>query len=451
MSERSCLSVILAAGEGTRMKSDVPKVLHKIAGLEMLAHVVRALDEAGGGDKALVIGHGAEAVRKAASHVAPGIDCFVQAERLGTGHAVLAARAAIARGYDDILVTFGDTPLIAPAALSEMRSELAAGADVVVMGFRTDEPTGYGRLIESDGALVAIREEKDCSPEERRITFCNGGAMAICGAHALALLDAVGNDNAKGEYYLTDIVGIAAGRGLAVRAVEADFESALGINNRAELAAAEAIWQQRRRRAAMLDGVTMIAPETVFFSHDTVIGRDTLLEPNVFFGPGVKIGGNVTIRTACHIEEAQVADGVSVGPFARLRPGAEIMQGAKIGNFVEVKKARVEPGAKIPHLSYVGDARVGARANLGAGTITCNYDGFSKHFTDIGEEAFIGTNSSLVAPLTIGAGAYIASGSVITEPVPADALAFGRARQSTREGLGKRLRDRLAALKAKKA
>ena len=243
---------------------------------------------------------------------------------------------------------------------------------------------------------------------------------------------------------------IAAGRGLTVRAIEADYESALGINNRAELAGAETIWQNRRRRAVMLDGVTMIDPQTVYFSHDTVIGRDTVIEPNVFFGPGVTVGENVTIRASSHLEEARVDEGASVGPFARLRPGAEIMEGAKIGNFVEIKKTRVEPGAKVPHLSYVGDARVGAKANLGAGTITCNYDGFSKHFTDIEPGAFIGTNSALVAPLTIGAGAYVASGSVITESVPADALAFGRARQSNRAGLGKRLRDRLAAIKARR-
>ena len=432
------------------MKSATPKVLHKIAGLEMLGHVTRALDAAGAGDKALVVGHGAEAVSRAAEGFAPGAETFIQAERLGTGHAVLAARAAIARGYDDVLVTFGDTPLISLDALAALRAGLAAGADVVVMGFRTERPTGYGRLIEDGDALVAIREEKDCSDEERRITFCNGGAMAIAGNSALELLDAIGNDNAKGEYYLTDIVEIAAGRGLTVRAIEADYESALGINNRAELAGAETIWQNRRRRAVMLDGVTMIDPQTVYFSHDTVIGRDTVIEPNVFFGPGVSVGENVTIRASSHLEEARVDEGASVGPFARLRPGAEIMEGAKIGNFVEIKKTRVEPGAKVPHLSYVGDARVGAKANLGAGTITCNYDGFSKHFTDIEPGAFIGTNSALVAPLTIGAGAYVASGSVITESVPADALAFGRARQSNRAGLGKRLRDRLAAIKARR-
>ncbi|EKF17540.1 bifunctional UDP-N-acetylglucosamine diphosphorylase/glucosamine-1-phosphate N-acetyltransferase GlmU [Nitratireductor pacificus] len=450
MSERSCLSVILAAGEGTRMKSAVPKVLHRIAGLEMLAHVTHALEEAGSGDTALVVGHGADAVTEAARAFAPHAESFIQSERLGTGHAVLAARAAIARGYDDILVTFGDTPLISVDALRAMRDGLSTGADVVVMGFRTDRPTGYGRLIEKGDALVAIREEKDCTDEERRITFCNGGAMAIAGARALALLDAVGNDNAKGEYYLTDIVEIAAGQGMAVRAIEAGFESALGINNRAELAEAEVIWQRRRRREVMLDGVTMIAPDTVFFAHDTRIGRDTVLEPNIFFGPGVSLGEGVIIHANSHIEQARVEDGASVGPFARLRPGAEIMQGAKIGNFVEIKKARVEPGAKVPHLSYIGDARIGARANIGAGTITCNYDGFLKHFTDVEPGAFVGTNSSLVAPVTIGAGAYVASGSVITESVPADALAFGRARQSIREGFGKRLRDRLAALKAKK-
>ncbi|HEV2901321.1 MAG TPA: bifunctional UDP-N-acetylglucosamine diphosphorylase/glucosamine-1-phosphate N-acetyltransferase GlmU [Pseudaminobacter sp.] len=444
MTNRTCLSIILAAGEGTRMKSALPKVLHKIAGLPMVAHVARAAESAGG-EIALVIGHGADQLRAAAQSFAPDAKTFVQEKRLGTAHAVLAAREAIARGYDDILVMFGDTPLLEPDALMQAREGLAKGAAIVVVGFRTAEPTGYGRLIEDNGALVAIREEKDCSEAEKKIGFCNGGLMAIAGEHALALLDAVGNANAKGEFYLPDIVGIARKRGLQVVAIEASFENALGINNRAELAEAEAIWQRRRRRAMMLAGVTLIAPETVFFSHDTEVGAETIIEPSVFFGPGVKVAAGAKIHAFCHLEGAAVGEGCDVGPFARLRPGADLREKAKVGNFCEVKKAIIEPGAKVNHLTYIGDARVGAGANIGAGTITCNYDGYSKFFTDIGAGAFIGSNSSLVAPISIGAGSYIASGSVITENVPDDALAFGRARQRTMPDKGRELRERRAA------
>jgi len=444
MTSRTCLSIILAAGEGTRMKSALPKVLHEIAGLPMVAHVARATETAGGGDLALVVGHGAGAVRKAAEKFAPRAEIFVQEKRLGTADAVLAARAAIARGYDDILVMFGDTPLIDPAALEAARARLAAGAAVAVLGFRTENPAGYGRLIEKDGRLVAIREDKDCSAEERKITLCNSGLMAIAGRHALELLDAVGNANAKGEFYLTDIVGIASAQGLEVVATETGFESALGINNRAELAEAEALWQQRRRRAAMLAGVTLVSPDTVFFSHDTEIGADTLVEPNVWFGPSVRIEPGARIRAFSHIEGASIASGCEVGPFARLRPGTDLRAKAKVGNFCEVKKATVEEGAKVNHLTYIGDARIGAGANIGAGTITCNYDGYSKFFTDIGEGAFIGSNSALVAPVAIGNGAYVASGSVITESVPDDALAFGRARQKTLPDKARELRSRRA-------
>ncbi|WP_394891566.1 bifunctional UDP-N-acetylglucosamine diphosphorylase/glucosamine-1-phosphate N-acetyltransferase GlmU [Mesorhizobium sp. AaZ16] len=443
MTKRTCLSIILAAGEGTRMKSALPKVLHKIAGLPMVAHVARAAESAGG-EIALVIGHGADQLRAAAQSFAPDAKTFVQEKRLGTAHAVLAAREAIAKGHDDILVMFGDTPLLEPDALLQARAELAKGAAVVVVGFRTDEPAGYGRLIKENGALVAIREEKDCSEAEKKIGFCNGGLMAIAGEHALALLDAVGNANAKGEFYLPDIVGIARRQGLQVVAIEASFENALGINNRAELAEAEAIWQRRRRRAMMLAGVTLIAPETVFFSHDTEVGAETIIEPSVFFGPGVKVAAGAKIHAFSHLEGATVGEGCDVGPFARLRPGADLGEKSKVGNFCEVKKAIIEPGAKVNHLTYIGDARVGAGANIGAGTITCNYDGYSKFFTDIGAGAFIGSNSSLVAPISIGAGSYVASGSVITENVPDDALAFGRARQRTMPDKGRELRERRA-------
>jgi bifunctional UDP-N-acetylglucosamine pyrophosphorylase/glucosamine-1-phosphate N-acetyltransferase len=445
MTSRTCLSIILAAGEGTRMKSTLPKVLHQIAGLPMVAHVVKAAETAGATDIALVIGHGAEEMRKAAEKFAPRAGTFVQEQRLGTAHAVLAAREAIAKGYDDVLVMFGDTPLIDAGALGEARARLAEGAAVVVIGFRPPSPAGYGRLLEKGGKLIAIREEKDCTDEERKIGFCNAGMMAVSGKHALDLLDGVGNANAKGEYYLTDIVEIANGKGLDVVATEAGYENALGINNRAELAEAEAIWQKRRRKEAMLAGVTLIAPETVYFSYDTEIGQDTVVEPNVFFGPGVTIAGGVKIHAFSHLEGATVAANADIGPYARLRPGSDLAAKAKVGNFVEVKNARIEAGAKVNHLTYIGDARVGAGANIGAGTITCNYDGYSKFFTDIGAGAFVGSNSSLVAPIKLGDGAYIASGSVITEDVPEDALAFGRARQKTLPGKGKELRERRAS------
>ncbi|MBO6901829.1 MAG: bifunctional UDP-N-acetylglucosamine diphosphorylase/glucosamine-1-phosphate N-acetyltransferase GlmU [Rhizobiaceae bacterium] len=445
--DRSCLCVVLAAGEGTRMKSALPKVLHPIGGLPMVGHVINAAKQVGS-EIAAVTGSGGDEVDAAIEKLAPQTEYFRQQDRLGTGHAVLTARAAIERGYDDILVVFGDAPLVDPSVLRSARGGLAAGADVVVVGFRTPEPTGYGRLIETDGRLAAIREECDCSDEEKLITYCNGGLMAISGERAIELLDQIGNDNAKREYYLTDIVEIANGDGLVVVAVEAPFESVLGINNKAELAAAEHIWQQRRRRAAMLSGVTLLAPETVFFSHDTEIGADTVVEQNVVFGPHVRIAAGVTIRAFSHIAGATIAEGAEVGPFARLRPGAKLGEASKVGNFCEVKNADVASGAKINHLTYVGDAVVGARANLGAGTITCNYDGFSKHLTQIGAGAFIGSNSSLVAPVKIGADAYVASGSVITSNVPDDALAIGRSRQENKEGRAEMLRRRHSSQKA---
>jgi bifunctional UDP-N-acetylglucosamine pyrophosphorylase/glucosamine-1-phosphate N-acetyltransferase len=443
MSERSCLAVILAAGEGTRMKSALPKVLHEVAGLPLVGHVVKAARREPGVKVALVVGREAEKVKAAVESFAPDAAVFVQAERLGTAHAVLAAREAIAAGHDDILILFGDTPLIEPQSLAALRAALANGADVAVAGFYAPDPTGYGRLIVKNGALVAIREHKDASEAERAIDFCNGGLMAVSGAQALSLLDAVGNANAQGEYYLTDIVEIAAACGLAVAATEAPYESILGINTRLELAEAESAWQARRRRELMLAGVTMHAPDTVHLCHDTEIATDAVVEPNVVFGPGVTVAAGARIRAFSHLEGAVVGENAEIGPFARLRPGTELRAKAKVGNFCEVKKAVVEEGAKVNHLTYIGDARIGAGANIGAGTITCNYDGFSKHHTEIGAGAFIGSNSALVAPVSIGAGAYVASGSVVTRDVPADALAFGRARQENKEGIGRRLRDRL--------
>ncbi len=447
MSERTCLAVILAAGEGTRMKSAMTKVLHPVGGLPMAAHAVRAASAAGGSDVALVVGRDADKVEAAARPFARDVSVHVQTERLGTGHAVLAARSAIANGYDDLLVMFGDTPLVDSAALTLAREKLADGAEVVVMGFKTVDPTGYGRLIEKDGQLAAIREHKDASDEERKINFCNGGLMAIAGRDALSMLDAITNKNAKGEYYLTDIVEIARARGKKVVAMEVSAASVLGVNTRVELAEVEALFQAKMRREMMLSGVSMIAPETVWFSWDTEVGAETLIEPNVVFGPGVKIAENVTIHAFCHLEGASVAAGAQIGPFARLRPGAEMGEKSKAGNFVEIKQAKIGAGAKVNHLTYIGDAIVGAAANIGAGTITCNYDGYNKHLTEIGAGAFIGSNSALVAPVKIGDGALIAAGSVITQSVPADAVGFARARQANKLGMAGHLNARNKAVK----
>jgi bifunctional UDP-N-acetylglucosamine pyrophosphorylase/glucosamine-1-phosphate N-acetyltransferase len=324
------------------------------------------------------------------------------------------------------------------------------GAAVCVLGFHAEDPTGYGRLIEKDGELVAIREHREASKAELEINFCNGGIMAIDGRRALALLDSIDNKNSKGEYYLTDIVAAARARKLKVVAMEASEDELIGINTRVELARVEAIWQARRRNELMLAGVTMIAPDTVMFSHDTRIGSDCVVEPNVMFGPGVEVQGGATIRAFSHLEGCRIASGAVVGPFARLRPGAEIGPNARIGNFCEIKAAAIEEGAKVNHLSYIGDARVGTGANVGAGTITCNYDGVSKHRTDIGAGVFVGSDSILVAPVKIGDGAYVAAGSVITSSVPADALAVGRARQANKEGYAARIRERNSRAKAAK-
>ena len=447
---RTCLAVILAAGDSTRMKSSMSKVLHPIAGLPMIGHVMRAVASAGIVDVALVLGRDADAVAGAAELDGVTIRTFLQTERLGTGHAVLTARDALSAGFDDILVTYGDAPLVTAGPLAAAREELAKGADVAVIGFHTDRPTGYGRLLVKNGELVAIREEKDATDEERKVNWCNSGIMAINGRRALELLDRIGNDNAKGEYYLTDLVEIVRASGGRAVAVDAPEAETAGCNNRAELAVLERLWQERRRHEFMLSGVTMIAPETVFLAYDTQIGQDAVIEPNVVFGPGVRVDGGAVIHAFSHIEGAHVSAGATIGPFARLRPGASIASKAKVGNFCEVKKAEIGEGAKVNHLTYIGDAVVGANANIGAGTITCNYDGVNKHLTQIGSDAFIGSNSALVAPVSIGDGAYVGSGSVITEDVPADALALGRARQETKPGRAKVIRERALAIKAAK-
>ena len=447
---RTCLAVILAAGDSTRMKSSMSKVLHPVAGLPMIWHVMRTVASAGIADVALVLGRDADAVAKAAAVEGVNARTFLQTERLGTGHAVLSARAAIADGFDDVLVTYGDAPLVTAGPFAAARAQLAAGADVAVIGFHTDRPTGYGRLLVENGELVAIREEKDATDEERKVTWCNSGIMAINGRKALQLLEKIDNGNAKGEYYLTDLVEIvraSGGRAVAVDAPEAEMA---GCNNRAELAVLERLWQERRRQEVMLSGVTMIAPETVFLAYDTELGQDTVIEPNVVFGPGVTVESGAVIHAFSHLEGAHVSCGATVGPFARLRPGANLAAQSKVGNFCEVKKAEIGEGAKINHLTYIGDAIVGAHTNVGAGTITCNYDGINKHVTQIGANAFIGSNSSLIAPVSIGDGAYVGSGSVITEDVPADALALGRGRQENKPERAKVIRERAIAFKAKK-
>lgn len=444
---RRLLVIILAAGEGTRMKSALPKVMHKVAGRSMVGHVLETAKAAGAAEIAVVIGPDHDQVAAEARRLAPEASVFVQRERLGTAHAVLAAREALERGYDDILIMYGDTPLVRPQTLEALRAPLAEGAGLAVLGFRPADPTGYGRLITQGDDLVAIREEKDASAAEKTIGLCNAGLMALDGALALGVLSGIGNANAKGEYYLTDAVEsvIARGRPAAVWVAEAG--EVAGVNTRAQLAEAEAVIQQRLRRAAMDGGATLVAPETVFFSADTTLGRDVVVEPNVVFGPGVAVADGVVIRAFSHLEGATLATGVSAGPFARLRPGAALGQGVHIGNFVEIKNADLAPGVKVNHLSYVGDSTVGEGTNIGAGSITCNYDGFNKHRTVIGANAFIGTNSLMVAPVTIGDGAYVGTGSVITDDVPADALAIGRARQVNKPGLAARLRERLQAIR----
>ena len=445
---RSCLTILLAAGEGTRMRSDRPKVLHEVGGRSLLGHALAALAMAGADKVVVVVGPGRADVADAARSLLPSVVIAVQADRRGTAHAALAAREALAEGYDDVIVAFADTPLIEPETFGALRTELAAGACVVALGFEARDPTGYGRLLLRDGALEAIVEHKDATPEQRAVTFCNAGLMALDGRQALSLLESIGNANAQGEFYLPDAVALARGRGFVAKAIAAPESEVQGVNDRIQLAAAEAEFQRRKRREVMAAGATLTAPETVFFSHDTTVGRDVMIEPHVVFGPGVRIANGAVIHAFSHLEGAEVGPKASVGPYARLRPGARLADEAKVGNFVEIKAAEIGAGAKVSHLTYIGDASVGAEANIGAGTITCNYDGFFKYRTTIGAGAFVGSNSSLVAPVTIGAGAIVGSGSVVTEDVAADALALGRGRQVAKEGWAKAFRDASLARKA---
>jgi bifunctional UDP-N-acetylglucosamine pyrophosphorylase/glucosamine-1-phosphate N-acetyltransferase len=445
---RRALAVILAAGEGTRMKSAVPKVLHQIAGRSLLRHVLAAVGEAGIEDVAVVVGPDREDVAAEARRGSPCASIHVQSERRGTAHAVLAAGAVLGQGYEDVLVLFADTPLIDPATLRQLRRALAEGRAVVALGFEARDPTGYGRLVrDGNGSLVAIREHRDASAAERALTLCNAGLMALSGRQALPILEAIGNDNAQREFYLPDAVAVARKCGLEAGTILASEEEVMGINDRVQLAEAEAAMQKRLREQAMRNGATLVAPDTVFFSADTVIGRDVVIEPHVVFGPGVAVEDGAVIHSFSHLEGTRVGKGVSVGPFARLRPGANLQEGARVGNFVEIKAAEIGRGAKVNHLSYIGDATVGAGSNIGAGTITCNYDGYAKHRTEIGDNAFVGTNSSLVAPVKIGAGAYIGSGSVVTADVRPDALALGRGRQIEKPGWAKDFRNRHKGVK----
>jgi bifunctional UDP-N-acetylglucosamine pyrophosphorylase/glucosamine-1-phosphate N-acetyltransferase len=441
MTDRTSLTVVLAAGEGTRMRSPLPKVLHPVAGQPLLAHVLEAVPHGEGTALAVVVGPDHGAVEAEAKRLRPDAATFVQRERLGTAHAVLAARDAIARGVDDLLVAFGDTPLISAETFARMRAPLKNGAALAVLGFRAADPTGYGRLLIEGGKLVAIREQADASAEERKVTLCNAGVMAFDGRRALKILDKIGNANNKGEYYLVDAVTIVRDMGLEAVVIETSEDEVRGINTKAQLAEAEAVMQARLRKAALEAGVTLISPETIFLSADTKFGSDVTIEPFVVIGPGVTIADGAVIHSFSHIVQASIGKKALVGPFARLRPGTSLGDGSKVGNFVEMKASTLEAGVKVNHLSYIGDTHIGANTNIGAGTITCNYDGFSKHKTTIGAGAFVGTNSSLVAPVKIGNGAYIGSGSVITKDVPDDAMAVERSPQNNRENGAKRYRE----------
>lgn len=440
-------AIILAAGKGTRMKSDTHKVLHPIAGRPMLMHLLASVDALNPARKVVVVGSGKDQLERALAGTA---DLAVQEPQLGTGHAVQQAESALA-GFDgDVLILYGDVPFVPTATMQAMVDRLNApdAPAVVVLAFEPDDSTGYGRVIVSDGKIVKMVEQKDATADELAVRLSNSGLMAVKARDLFGLLARVTDDNAQREFYLTDIVNIANSDGRACVAVTTDPFDVAGINSRAQLAEMEGQWQARRRQQAMDDGATLLAPETVWFSHDTVVGRDVLIEPNVFFGPGVTVADGVKIRAFSHIEGATLATGVEVGPYARLRPGAVLEEGAKVGNFVEVKKARMGKGAKANHLSYIGDADVGANANIGAGTITCNYDGYFKHRTEIGEGAFIGSNSALVAPVKIGRDAIVAAGSAVTRDVADGELRLVRAEQSVKPGWADRFHD---AMRKKKA
>ncbi|MFW8592585.1 bifunctional UDP-N-acetylglucosamine diphosphorylase/glucosamine-1-phosphate N-acetyltransferase GlmU [Cribrihabitans neustonicus] len=442
--------VILAAGKGTRMHSDLPKVLHPVAQAPMLAHAMaagRALEP----ERTIVVaGHGAEAVRAAVAEIDETAEVVIQEEQLGTAHAVEQARAAL-EGFDgDVVVLFGDTPFVSPGTLERL-AEARRQADLVILGFEAADPGRYGRLVMQGGSLERIVEFKDANEEERAISFCNSGLMACDAKMMFDLIAEVGNGNASGEYYLTDLVALARREGRSVTAVACDESETLGINSRADLARADAVFQARARAELLDIGVTLMAPETVYLAFDTVIGRDTVIEPNVVFGPGVTVESGALIRAFSHLEGCHVSRGAKVGPYARLRPGAELAEDTHIGNFVEIKNAEIAEGAKVNHLSYIGDATVGKASNIGAGTITCNYDGVMKHRTEIGARSFIGSNTMLVAPVKVGNEAMTATGAVITKDVADGDLAIGRAEQTNKPGRARKLMEMLHARKARLA
>jgi bifunctional UDP-N-acetylglucosamine pyrophosphorylase / glucosamine-1-phosphate N-acetyltransferase len=449
MTATPLMIVVLAAGKGTRMKSDLPKVMHQVGGRSMLGHVL-ALARAASADRTVVVvGPGMDNVRAATQSFAPEAEVFVQENQLGTADAVKSAHAAIAAHQGDVMVLYADTPLILTDTIARLRATLEAGTSVAVLGFDAEDPEGYGRLItQPDGTLDAIREDKDASEAEREIRLCNSGVMAFRVPDLAGVLSRIGNANAKGEYYLTDAVQIIRADGGRAAVVRSSQTEMLGVNSRVELAEAEALFQARRRREVMEGGATLIAPETVWFSHDTVIGRDVTIQPNVFFGPDVVVEDGAEILANCHFEKARIGKAARVGPFARLRPGAKLGEHVRVGNFVEVKNLEMQEGAKANHLSYLGDGIVGPKANIGAGTIFCNYDGFFKHRTNIGAGAFVGSNSSLVAPVTIGEGAYIGSGSVISKDVSPGALALERTTQDERPGWAEKFRIMMTKRKA---
>jgi bifunctional UDP-N-acetylglucosamine pyrophosphorylase/glucosamine-1-phosphate N-acetyltransferase len=438
-------AIILAAGRGTRMRSELHKVLHPIGGRPMLGHVLDAVAALGPERTVVVVGDRAAAVE---SWLGAGVATAIQSPQLGTGHAVLQARRHLAGFAGTILVLFGDVPLIRAETLARLVATVDQGADIAVLGFRPAQAAAYGRiLLDAHGDIARMVEARDATPAELAEPLCNAGMMAVRHDLLFALLDRVGNDNAAAEYYLPDIVMLARADGHRAAVVEAAEEELLGVNSRADLAMAEAAFQRRRRSELMAAGVTLTAPETVFLAFDTIAGPDCCIGANVVFGPGVRLGQGVTIHPFCHVEGAEVADGCEVGPFARLRPGARLERGARVGNFVEVKNGHLGEGAKANHLAYLGDCSVGAGANVGAGTITCNYDGFGKYRTEIGAGAFIGSNTALVAPVRIGEGAIVAAGSVITRDVAAQALALGRGTQTEKAGWAERFRSIMRAKK----
>jgi bifunctional UDP-N-acetylglucosamine pyrophosphorylase/glucosamine-1-phosphate N-acetyltransferase len=441
--------IILAAGKGTRMLSSLPKVMHQAAGRSLLGHVLTTAADLAPARLVVVAGPDMPEVADETRKYFAQAQTVIQAERHGTGHAVSVAAPYLADFTGKLLVLYGDVPLISPATLRDLTEAVTAEHPLAVLAFRATDPTGYGRLIIGrDGTFSGIREELDATPEERAINLCNSGVMAADSALLWKLLPGIGNHNAKGEFYLTDLAALVAAEGFKLAFRECPETEVLGVNNRVQLAAIETAFQHRLRQAAMLGGATLVAPETVFLSSDTELGRDVIVEPNVVFGAGVRVADRAWIRSFSYIERATVGEAAIVGPFARLRPGAALEREVHIGNFVEIKQAVVEQGAKINHLAYVGDARVGARANVGAGAITCNYNGVEKSLTEIGAGAFIGTNASLVAPVRVGEGAYVAAGSVVTKDVDPDALYIERGESKILTNWAKRY---LAGLRARKA